>query len=230
MDWIQIGVKILLSIIFLYVVWTSDIDIRKTLLNPFSSILKFKKHHTVDISTRQTSPVRLLSSSRGKAHSNIALLLYDLKIVNTIEENITIKELALRYTLNGKTALAEHIALPTASLEAAPGVPAIIIRYPARNANLIGMDWKNLRVEIGNYKILQPGGVLAGSACFVFGFEDPNDLAKITNLELVVIDFSGNETTQTIPIGAEWIEMASNQIVERRRFKVDAAGKVQPLD
>jgi hypothetical protein len=157
-----------------------------------SSWLKLKKHHTFDVSRKQIMPVRFLCPG-SQASGNIALLMYDLKIVNTLDENVTIKDAKIRYTLNGEQFVEDSHVLPTGTIPDDPQ-PALIVRQVTHpNANVILQGWRNLRKEIGNYRLLHSGEVLTGSALFVLGFNNPNSFLLIKDLEVVITDFSGNE-------------------------------------
>lgn len=193
----------------------------KTLTTPLSSIFKFKKHHRFDFSSEQTTAAHFPGTG------NIALVMYAIAIVNTLEDSVTIKEVKLRYRLNGRPFITDSYVLQTGSV-AGSGDPAIMLTTGGNPpVNIIVGSWKNLRPEIGAYRTLQPGAVLAGSALFVLGFQDVRDFARVENLEIVIFDFSGNETVQEIAVNPQWITDMS-LTVETRRFRSD--GKQGPIE
>jgi hypothetical protein len=57
-----------------------------------------------------------------------------------------------------------------------------------------------------------------------------NDLAKVKELAISIIDYSGNETIKEIPLEKKWVDQAKRQIVENRRFVIDQAGHVAYSD
>jgi hypothetical protein len=92
------------------------------------------------------------------------------------------------------------------------------------------MGWKNLREEIGEHKILLPGGVLAASAAFVLDMRDVSELARVSKFSIAIMDHSGNETVKELPLEVSWVDQANKQVVDSRRFAVDTTGKVAYLD
>lgn len=230
---LQIMLKVFFTLCLVYgifVVWTNEIDIKKTIIAPLSSIIKFKKHIKLDINVANTTFARCLLPGNTN-NGNIGIALYDLKIVNSSEENSTIKEVILRYTLNGKVFTAESYVLLTGTLYSPldkKDINAIIIRRGSDRVVL--MRWNNLRTEIGEYKVLPPGGVLSGSALFVLGFDTIEALSKIKKLEMVIVDYSGTETVQEIMIQSNRIEDAKYSSIENRSFSIDQAGNTKYSD
>jgi hypothetical protein len=97
-------------------------------------------------------------------------------------------------------------------------IDAIVLQF--KNSNIVLLHWKNLRAEIGEYKILPPGGVLVGSAAFILETSNFDDLAKIKDFEIVVTDFSKNETAHELRFDRSLIDQAKYQ-VDSRRFVID---------
>lgn len=226
----QIIIKVFLTLCLIYgifIVWTNEIDLKKTIITPLTSIVKFKKHIKLDINIANTSLVRCILPGNYNS-GNIGLLLYDLKIVNSSEENSTIKEVNLRYTLDGKGFTTESLALLTGTLYSPldkKDINAVIIQRGADK--IVLMNWNNLRTEIGEHKVLQPGGVLSGSALFVLGFDSMETLSKVGKVELVVIDYSGAESIQEIKLLDNWIEGIKYSLIENRSFFIDQAGNIR---
>ena len=188
-----------------------------------------KRQHTLVIDVPNTTTAQFLlkgNSNSGK----LGLLFYNLRIVNSFDENVTIGEVILRYELEGKLFNSESYVLQTGIVRP-PGkgdVDAIIVRLGP--ANIVLMGWKNLREEIGEHKIILPGGVLAASAAFVLDMRDISELARVGKLTISIMDYSGNETVKELPMEAKWVDDAKKQIVENRRFVVDEINNVAYLD
>jgi hypothetical protein len=197
--------------------------VRKTLTAPLSGFLKFKKRYTFDFSNKQTV------AARFPGNGNIALVMYAIAIVNTIEESVTIKDVKLRYRLDGKPFITDSQVLQTGSVVGSADPALMLTTGGEPRVNIILANWKNLRTEIGSYRILQPGAILAGSALFVLGFQDVADFTRIKNLEIVIVDFSGNETVQEIPVNPQWIT-GMRVIVETRRFESDGKQGIKYFD
>ena len=229
----QILVKVILTIILVYgiiVVWASDIDIKKTILAPFSSVIKFKKHLNIDVNIDNIVITRFIFPGH-KYSGNFGLLFYSLKIVNSSEDNCTIKKVDLRYTLDGKiNSIAPNTLLTGTGyfpLEK-KDVNAIIVRRAEEN--LVLLNWQNLATEIGEHKVLPPGGVLSGSALFVFEFNEVEKLSNMRNVELVITDYLGEESVQEIKLLDNWIETAKYYRVENKEFTIDPSGKIKYSD
>jgi hypothetical protein len=223
---LQYAVKIVGTVFLLLLIgslWSADIDVSKTLTTPLSWFLKFKKHYTFDFSNKQTV------AARFPGNGNIALVMYAIAIVNTLEENVTIKDVKLRYRLAGKPFITDSLVLQTGNIVGSADPALILTTGGEPRVNIILGNWKNLRTEIGSYRILQPGAILAGSAFFVLGFQDAADFTRVKNLEIVIVDFSGNETVQEIPVSPEWIT-GMRLIVETRRFQSDGKQEIKYFD
>jgi len=189
---------------------------------------ELKTQHTLVIDVPNTSAARFLlkgNSNSGK----LGLLFYNLRIVNSLHENVTIKEVILRYELDGKTFISDSHVLQTGIIRPPDKADVNSIIVKVGPANIILMNWKNLREEIGEHKILLPGGVLAASAAYVLDIRDVSDLARVSKFMISIMDYSGNETVKELPLEAKWIDQANMQIVENRRF-MDTTGKVVYLD
>lgn len=227
---LQVIVKVLISLCLIYgilIVWTNEIDVKKTIITPLSSIIKFKKHVKLDINMGNISLVRCISPGNDNS-GNIALMLYDLTIVNSPQGNSTIKKVIVRYILNGRRFATESVVLLTGTLYSTlekKDINAVIIKRGADK--IVLMNWNNLRTKIGERKVLSPDEVMSGSALFVLGFDNVEALSKIRNLEMVVVDYSGAETVQEIKLLDNWIEEAKHSLIENRSFSIDQAGNIK---
>jgi hypothetical protein len=227
---LQVIAKVLISLCLIYgiiIVWTNEIDLKKTIITPLSSIIKFKKHVKLDINIKNTSLVRCILPGHDNS-GNIGLLFYDLNIVNSSDENSTIKQVIVRYSLNGRRFATESVVLLTGTLYSPlekKDINAVIVKRGADK--IILMNWNNLRTKIGERKALLPGGVLPGSALFVLGIDSVEVISRIRNLELVVVDYSGAEAVQEIKLLDNWIEEAKHSLIENRSFSIDQAGNIK---
>ena len=168
------------------------------------------------------------TSQMSDNSGNIGLLLYSLNIVNSSEENLTIKEVVARYTLNGRQFATESVVLLTGTCYSPlhkKDINVVIIKRGA--GKLVLQNWINLRTKIGERTVLPPGGVLTGSALFVLGFNSVEALSKIRNLELVVVDYSGGEAVQEIKLLDSWIKDVEYCSIENRSFSIDQAGNIK---
>lgn len=213
---LQIATKLIVTAILIFLivsVWSNEIDIRRTLTAPFNAIVKFKKHATFDIDVRQVLAARLPNGQFG-------LLFYDLKFVNLLDENVTLKQIELRYSADSKEHKVDSLVLPTGEVYSPTGdaAPSLLVHLGA--ANLFLMNWSNLRQVIGRYATLPHGAVLVGSAAFPLdGLSQASDLEAFKSLEIIATDFSGNETIKKLPVIKQWIEPAKVAVVEGRAFK-----------
>lgn len=182
--------------------------------------------HRLVIDTANIIPVRIVLHG-AKQYGNIGMLVYNIKIVNLMEKSVTIDKVLLSYDLDGRHfGVDSHVLLTgiVYSPNDRGNTEAIIVRH--LHSNIVIMGWKNLRVQLGENRLLPTGAVLAGSAGFILDFKNVNYLAKLTNLAITVIDYSGNETRKEIPLNKAWIEQAKIQFVENRTFVIDKAGKI----
>jgi hypothetical protein len=221
----QIAAKVVITIILLFLVfyvWTNQIDVQKTIVSPLTAIVKFKKNFTLDINFANVVAARF-SLPENTQDGNLGLLFYDMKFVNSSAQNATVKQILLRYKFNGADRTIDSYALRTGST--LDQSRSIIVHIGP--ANIVLMNWKNLREAIGEYRVLPPAGVLAGSAAFILDVKDVADFAKIKSFELVAVDYSGTESTQEIPMQDRWVDMTKTMRIENRSFEIDQAGKVK---
>ena len=226
----QIIIKIVLTLVLLYLIiliWTNEIDVKKTVMFHLSSIIKFNKAHKININIDNTSFARC-SLPGNINNGNFGLVLYGFKIINSSEENLTMKEVIVRYTLNGKVFSVESSALLTGTLydpQKKKNINAIIVKHGADR--VIHMGWNNITSEIGDNRVLPPGGVLSGSALFVLGFRSIEELSKIKEFKIVIVDYSGNETVHDLAVESRWIDQAKYNWIENRSFEIDPAGNIR---
>ena len=181
--------------------------------------------HRLDINTKNTLFARLGNSSTKVGNWGIAF--YFMTIVNVSRFPFTVKELQLRYKIDGKVLSAiSHVILTgtVPSPQEKKDVDSVIVQRGGDSIFL--MNWNNLRIEIGLHKTIEPGGVLSGSAYFILNTNDRTKLAQLNEFEFVVTDFLGRESTQKIKIEKDWLEKASDTVILNKTFSVDKNGTI----
>jgi hypothetical protein len=69
-----------------------------------------------------------------------------------------------------------------------------------------------------------------GSAVFSLKINNPKDLARLKNLQIIAVDYRGKEAIQDIPIKSLWIEKAPLLALENRPFSMDKTENIKFLD
>jgi hypothetical protein len=183
----------------IYAVWTKPIDVIGTLSKPFSFV-SFEKKAKLEVDFKQVMGAKFRGSP--------CLLFYVLRFVNTSGENVTVKEIVLR--LKGRQDI-DSTVLTTGQVETPKSekTESIMVQLgsPPR-ANIVLIGWKDFRPILGEYKTLSRGSVLAGSAAFVIDGMTIDQFKQIKTVELVAIDFAGNEAAKQIDIAPQWLAQA----------------------
>ncbi|MFC1983816.1 hypothetical protein ACFLVO_02230 [Chloroflexota bacterium] len=181
--------------------------------------------HRLDINTKQTLFARFGNSS-NKA-GNWGIVFYSMKIVNVSRFPITVRDLQLRYKMDGKilSDISQAILTGTSySPYDKKDIDSAIVQTGGNNIILQG--WYNLRTVIGLYKSIEPGGVLSGSAYFILNTNDHAKLAQLNEFEFVVTDFLGRESTQKIKIEKDWLLKANDAVILNKHFSNDKNGTI----
>jgi hypothetical protein len=121
MELAQIVFKLIFTAILLwaiFLVWTNDIDLKKTLLKPLFSIVQFKKNLSIDTEVENTVAAQFPSGKLG-------LIFYNMKIINTLESNMTVKQVLVRYSFDGKQISTDSQAVVTSPVDS---TEAIVLR------------------------------------------------------------------------------------------------------
>lgn len=183
-------------------------------------------HSKLDIDSKNTLIARFISSGNSKS-GNMCLAFYGMKIVNSSNDPYTVKDVILRYQLKGKEfSDISHVVITGtiyASLDK-KNINSLIVQ--CKGSNIVLMGWENLRTEIGKHNIIPAGGVLSGSAIYILEASSLDEVSEIQNLEIVVTDFSGNESVHSLEILDEWIEHGKHSVIEPRPFASDKDGKI----
>ncbi len=186
---------------------------------------KTKPRHILDFNTKNTFFARFLNKNNKKT-GNIGIAFYSLKIINVSDQPYTVKDIIFRYDLDGETFSSISFVLQTGIVpsSAKKDVNAIIVNKGIDK--LVLMNWDNIRTELGSLDVLQPGGVLSGSAYFVLEFDDIEKLWALENVEIVIIDYSGLESIHPISIQGDWIKMGRDAFIQPRPFVVDGESNI----
>jgi hypothetical protein len=135
-----------------------------------------------------------------KLNGNIALALYNCRLINFSSKPRAIKEALLEYELNGRKVITDFYSILTGSVFSShikAYVNTALIEHGEVRALL--MDWNNLRSVIHDNGNLGPGEALSGSALFVLEVGDVKDFKSIKNFRIVVRDYLGAETHHDLP-------------------------------
>ena len=180
------------------------------------------KSHRFDIDAKNTT-FALFDSPGHKMHGCLAVAFYDLKIVNASNSPFTLKKVLLAFRINNKRHTTESLVLRTGTLT--NGRPAAITRIGADQIVLMG--WDNLRSQIGQHQLLQPGAVLSSSALFLLNGLTVAALDDLKCFEIILKDYRGRKTTQIVDVEESWKENARKGArIVNKRFTVDDKGNV----
>jgi hypothetical protein len=217
------------SIAIIYSIWMRDIDLYKTLIKPFTSIIETKDHNSIQLSERNIMLSRYLDPAKGM----LTLLFYkSITFVNRTNKSVTIKSVNLRFGNNIDTKEVESFYVATGEVKTRLGpLAAIIINKTGGNTlgRVVLRRWKNIKAEIGEEKSVMPGGVWSGSAAFILGITSLDEFKKITKFELVVADYDDNETVQSVLLQDIWTTEASTSFFDDRNFTTDESGNITYL-
>ncbi|RJP44360.1 MAG: hypothetical protein C4548_06080 [Desulfobacteraceae bacterium] len=134
-------------------------------------------------------------------NEKVNLIFYKMVIANCTHNPATIKSVLLQYKLDGIDYTKDSFIIKTGRLLNGEENAALII---VDSAHIFLQGWYNLRRKINELKVLEPGGVLSGSAVFPLEAK-ANDLGRIEDLKLVIRDYSNNISIHDIEIQPEWI-------------------------
>lgn len=178
------------------------------------------------IDTKNTLVARYLSSGSLKS-GNMCIVFYNIKVINSSEEALTVKEVILRYQLNDTTYCADSSVVVTGTMHSPLDKKDINCLIVHRSVDqIVLMGWDNLRSEINKYNTLPAAGVLSGSAVFVLETDNLKCVSEIRNVEIIITDYSGNESVHPIDIIDEWLTNGINSVIEPKNFTRDDSGKI----
>jgi hypothetical protein len=98
---------------------------------------KITKQSSLDINVAKVLAVRFFSEGNTQS-GNLALILYDIKFVNSSDENATLKKILVRYKLNTKQRTVDSIVLLTGSVSSPQGKSdSIIVHFGNKKTALV---------------------------------------------------------------------------------------------
>ncbi|MGX1105472.1 hypothetical protein [Bradyrhizobium elkanii] len=210
------------ALLCIYWVWVEPIDFKKTLRWPLEKVVAFKDPVlAADIDVKQVA-LGWFEQNGTSLKGKLALIFYDLRLVNRSGGNTTIKDVHVR--IEGQPD-ADSVVVMTGSVSTGQGGASETLLVRQGSANIFMMGWVNLRTVIGEYKPVPPGGVMSGSAVFVTD-ATPEQLKSVKSVQLVVRDFLENEATKDIKVDPGWWQGLDQRYIVSRHFKVDETGKM----
>lgn len=200
-------------------VWSGSIDVTKTIRKPLEWLVSFKKEMHLDVDFKQI----LAANMRGQP----CLLFYDLHFVNATGENLTVKKIVLRAQkpAGGQLEINSTV-VTTGEVREAKGTLVELIVVQIGPANIVLIGWKNLRLILSHLTTLSPGAVFAGSAVFILEGMSREQVKQMQSVELVAVDYSGNEAIKKIDIDPQWLEQLDTAVVADRSFIDEGRGPV----
>jgi len=180
----------------------------------------------IDIDLKNTIVTRF-SAPNHRLDGHIAIVFYNLTVVNVSRSSCTLRDLHLRYKIGqiGNSTIS-HVLLTGqvyAPLEKKL-VNAAVIRVGS--ANVVLMNWCNLRSRIAENAALEPGGAMSASALFLLDTDDFEILKDLKEVSLVLTDYRGRKSTHAVDIGRELIERGVNSVILNGNFKSDPNGDI----
>lgn len=157
--------------------------------------------------------------SPGSANNgNWGLAFYPIEIINSTPSPFTIKNLYLRFTVDGKTYSEDSVVILTATIYSPlPKQQTNVAIVTMNQAMLNLMNWNNFKVRINELNIINPGGLISGSAYFVLNIKEFEQLKFIKTVELVLADYLGGESVHPIQIENKMIDQSVNMILHNRK-------------
>ena len=187
---IQIVVKAVITLIFgavflaaMRTVWTSEIDVYRTLIRPIAFLLPATRGHgSIEIDYANVLAARIPPEGDASV-GNIALFFYDaIRFINSTDKNVVVKSVHLRYQLDNAPYEVNSYYVNTGRVSTVHGaLDAIIIHG---TGDIVIMRWKNIRQELADEKSLSPGAVLGAGAAFVLGVRKSRILQEYETLSL----------------------------------------------
>ena len=185
------------------------------------------EHVKVNYNPKNTSFVRFKNKGNQR-NGNIGLIFYQLQITNISDRPFTIKSVNLEYEFKGKTVNEISHVIVTGSVYSPTEKEYVdtIIHQSSKN-QVFFMGWKNLRVEINKNRVLNHGEILSGSTLYLLDFNSSDEIADISNLRLIVEDYSGNMSSHPFSIEDHWKRFIDAGFIEPRQFRKDEKGEIE---
>lgn len=164
---------------------------------------------------------------KNRMYGHISILFYGLKIANISDSPFTVKDVKIEYTFKGQNySDISNVILTSSIYLEHKNEHTDCIAINSKGQNIILMGWKNLRNVIGEYNLIPPGGILAGSALFILQIKNIEEVKEITNLRILITDYSNNESTHSFEIKDAWIDMGRSSSINPRPFKSNGKGGI----
>jgi len=112
----------------------------------------------------------------------------------------------LEYSINGVSHTTDSHTLVTT--EQSNGQPAILMNSNVKMANIIGLDWKNMRQVLLESGEISPGGVINAGLYYVFDC-GVNEMSGIQHLKIRITDYANNSYFQELHPKKEWYQSAN---------------------
>jgi hypothetical protein len=128
-------------------------------------------------------------------------------IVNRSPLPVTIKSISIRAMHHGTWVDGTHYQIATGR-DTRTGEDCMLVKD--ENMNIVSGNWKFLWAEIQKRKVIEPGGVIEGSAVFLFDGIPVTGIRAINQIEVVTTDFSDNVSVETIPMTEEVFGMSND--------------------
>lgn len=160
---------------------------------PLAAVAGGGPAHRADIAAEQLQLARINAPDQNLLHQRVGVGLYGMTIVNHSDRPLTLKEVALKYSVGGKEFETNSYVIRTGLAvrnEKAIETALLVID----RVRVFMAHWHNLRPRLGRRVAIGPGAVLGGSAFFLFEFKEWREILNVSNLKLVVRDYSGQET------------------------------------
>lgn len=157
-----------------------------------------KTPHKIGIDFGNVKLTKVYSTNKN-INAKIALVCFDLKIINNTNKNLTLKDVYLEFYTDKESKAIQPHHLPKSEKET---------EYSFLLTNLkdfIFFKWKNIKSVIIERKVIPPGGLISGSALFISDISI-SSVNKINGVNLIVEDYWGNRTKHYNQILPTWFD------------------------
>jgi hypothetical protein len=161
-----------------------------------------KSRYKFDLNFKQILFAKFSFEQNQNLNNRICLLVYDLKILNQSDDSQTLKSIDLSYRYNHSNYVIDSYVVSTGKVSNSNN-PALVLFNG--KANIILMNWNNIRPQLGELIPINHHSVFSGSAVFIFDsvIIDPH---LIKNLKLRVTDYHGRKVVFPITFQEEFVK------------------------